>query len=308
MKTNGQVLWHNVTKIYHHNLEISPKMLHLCFSIYSHIVIYMWTCLRVEQPHHWAHCKHNYYSYYSLPGNRNHKDRTVLHGDLHAKQQFMHLPDLEIKTVEDADVCEGSALVPLAEIRNALLHTNLTKFSKISINSYKNKWGGGGVIHSFIDWFPARHAVCREAAFNWSELPVCVLFHLKCSWALQSAQPADPACTADAKGATFAVSSVYAGMWWIPSWPSCCSSLLGITQFSTIFPFISAAGLNEVSECCFHPQNAPVWGKLTLVCEENLGWLAEHRFLWSDKAKRWDPGFVTRFCHRLFAMLYAKKR
>lgn len=109
-KTNGQVLWHNVTKIYHQNLETSPKMLHLCFSIYSHIVVYMWTCLRVEQPHHWAHCKQNYYSYYSLPGNRNHTDRTVLHGDLHAKQQFMHLPDPEIKTVEDADVCEGSAL------------------------------------------------------------------------------------------------------------------------------------------------------------------------------------------------------
>lgn len=50
-----------------------------------------------------------------------------------------------LKTVEDADVCEGSLLVHLAEIQNALQHTNLTKFSKISINSYKNKPGGGGV-------------------------------------------------------------------------------------------------------------------------------------------------------------------
>lgn len=55
----------------------------------------------------------------------------------------MHLPRLWVKTVEDADVCEGS--VHLAEIQNALQHTNFTKFSKISINSYKNKAGGGGV-------------------------------------------------------------------------------------------------------------------------------------------------------------------
>lgn len=140
MRTNGQVLWHNVTKIY---LEISPKMLHLCFSIYSHIVIYMWTCLRVEQPHHWANCKHNYYSYYSLPGNRNHKDRRVLHGDLHAKQQFMHLPHLEIKTV--ADAVKAARLFVWQRSKMLYNIRTLRNLAKISINSYKNKWGGGGV-------------------------------------------------------------------------------------------------------------------------------------------------------------------
>lgn len=79
------------------------------------------------------------------------------------------------KTHEDADVCEGSSLVHLAEIQNALQRTNLTKFSKISINSYKNKPEEGSRVSYIPSSTVSRHAVCREAACGLlSVMCVCV--------------------------------------------------------------------------------------------------------------------------------------
>ena len=126
--------------------------------------------MRVEQPRHRECCKCHYYSYYSRPGNRNHKDRTVPHGDLHAKQQFMHLPCLEIETREDADVCEGISKM----LYNIQTLPNLAKSRETFRKTNQPVGGGGGYtfLHRLI---PARHAVCREAASDPSLLCVCVL-------------------------------------------------------------------------------------------------------------------------------------
>lgn len=82
------------------------------------------------------------------------------------------------KTVEDADVCEGSSLVHLAEIQNALQHTNLTKFSKISINSYKNKpeGGGGGSYIPSSTVSPPIMLSAGKQRLDWSVLCGYVLF------------------------------------------------------------------------------------------------------------------------------------
>lgn len=65
--------------------------------------------------------------------------------------------------------------------------------------------GVGGVVHSFIDCFPARHAVCREAVFEL--VSVCVLSTSTKTLLNATVCSAfiGPACTTDAKGATVSI-------------------------------------------------------------------------------------------------------
>ncbi len=96
------------------------------------------------------------------------------------------------KTVEDADVCEGSLLVHLTESKCFTTY-ELTKFSKISMYAYKNKREGQRKwVHTFLQrLFPHPHAVCREASFGQVSgfVFVCFSCPLKTLLKLQSAQP-----------------------------------------------------------------------------------------------------------------------
>ncbi|MED6255652.1 hypothetical protein ATANTOWER_012839 [Ataeniobius toweri] len=119
----------------------------------------------------------------------------------------MHLPQCfkKGKTIEDANISEGSSLFHLTQIQNALQYTNFTKFSKTSIYSYKNtreSWKGE-FIHSFIHCFSAWPAVCRKAAFGLVTVVFVYFSHLlKTLLKMICSATVGAACTADAKGAT----------------------------------------------------------------------------------------------------------
>jgi len=172
----------------------------------------MWTCSRVEQPRHRAHCKHHCYSYYSLPGNKNHQDGGVLHGGLHAKQQFMHLPRLKKKeniyqkrmqtSVKAARLFIWQKFKMLYNIRT------FTKYSKTSICSYKNRpgGGGGGFIHSSLTVSPP--SCCLQggsASIGQCCVFVCFSHPLKIPLNTICSATVGPACTAHAKGATVSI-------------------------------------------------------------------------------------------------------